>query len=510
MYAESIMIKTNYDLCVIGGGINGAGIARDAAGRGLSVLLVEARDLASATSSSSTKLIHGGLRYLEYFEFRLVRDSLVEREKLLGMAPHIIRPMRFVLPHDRQQRPYWMIRLGLFLYDRLGGRSKMPQTEALDLSLHKYGNPLKNDYERGFAYSDCWVEDSRLVVLNALSAAEKGADIALHTACTKLTPHEDYWTVDVENLISGAQHSVQAKMVVNASGPWVRSLLESSGLVAPDLPDVRLVKGSHIIIDRIFEGDQAYIIQQPDKRIVFVIPYEGRYTLIGTTEEDYEGAPQDARISDAEIEYLCASFNRAFERQITKDDVIWHYSGVRPLFNDGQESATSTTRDYHFYEHDETEAPMISVFGGKLTTYRILAQDVVDFLTADEDSWTEGEALPGGDIPDGDVDTYVVKNAARYSWLPEKLLRRYVGAYGTRIHVLLDGFTSLNDLGAHYGDQVYECELRYLVQYEFAHSAADIVWRRSKLGLHISDETLHNIDIAVQSIVAELAGEVSG
>lgn len=487
------MTEAEYDLCVVGGGINGAGIARDAAGRGLSVVLVEARDLASATSSASTKLIHGGLRYLEYFEFSLVRHSLLEREKLLHIAPHIIHPMKFILPHDDDQRPFWMLRLGLFLYDRLGGRQTVARSKAVEFAGNAYGAPLQHKYTKGFEYSDCWVDDARLVVLNVMDAREKGAEILTHTACTKIEADGQRWRMHLRDFRAGTERSIFAKKVVNASGPWVSGLLESSGLNAPDVPRIRLVKGSHIVIKKAFEGKHSYILQQPDKRIVFAIPYERDYTLIGTTEEEYEGAPIEAKISQDETEYLCAAFNRSFSKSITPDDVIWSYSGVRPLFDDGEDSATSATRDYVLHEHKDVAAPLISVFGGKLTTYRVLAQQAVDKLVGGRGHWTGAAPLPGGDIPRDDFPAFMQQKFDDYPFLPHALLNRYAHAYGSRLDVLLHGAQSVNDLGQDFGEGLYEAEVRYLIAHEFAVSAEDILWRRSKLGLHVSPETVQTL-----------------
>lgn len=398
------MNQAEYDLCVIGGGINGAGIARDAAGRGLSVLLVEAQDLAGATSSASTKLIHGGLRYLEHFEFRLVHDALKERETLLSMAPHIIRPMRFIMPHNPDLRPVWMIRLGLFLYDHLAGRKKLARSKGLNLHKDPVGAPLRSNYMQGFSYADCWVEDARLVVLNAKDAEERGATILTRTACTNLeTTGDGQWAVHLQDIRTRRPYCIKARQVVNAAGPWVRGFLDNSGLAQEDTPDVRLVKGSHIVVRRFFEGDHAYILQQPDKRIVFAIPYEKHYTLIGTTDVDYEGDPSNPVISDEETAYLCDAVNRYFKTPVVPGDVIWSYSGVRPLIKDGHEDASSVTRDYKLVREDRFGPPLLSVFGGKITTYRVLAEEAVDMIT-DNPAWTKGAPLPGGDIENGDID----------------------------------------------------------------------------------------------------------
>lgn len=502
VYSVISMTELHFDLCVIGGGINGAGIARDAAGRGLSVLLVEAQDLAGATSSASSKLIHGGIRYLEHFQFKMVHDALREREILLRNAPHLIRPIEFVLPHDGGQRPEWMLKIGLFLYDRLGGRSIMPRSRAVDLSVDTVGKPLKEQLLSGFVYSDCWGDDTRLVVLNAVDAAARNACILTHTQCQALKVENGRWTVGLCDLKTGRFFAISAAMVVNATGPWVGEFLERTGLSDNDhdVPKVRLVKGSHLILPRQYEGEQAYILQQPDKRIVFVMPYEGKYTLIGTTEEECKGDPREAMASDAEIAYLLAAYNRAFKNAISKDDLVFTYSGVRPLFDDGTQNASAVTRDYRIYHHKRYAPPMLSVFGGKLTTYRIVAESVVDKLMQlsgrHAGHWTANTHLTGGDIPHGDIAGFRAAQKMRYPWLPYDLLSRYVRMYGSRMDYFLYRCEQLADLGLHYGDDLYDVEIAYLRQYEWARCAEDILWRRSKLGLHLSDKTIHNLEQA--------------
>lgn len=499
------MNKADYDLCVIGGGINGAGIARDAAGRGLSVLLVEAKDLAAATSSSSTKLIHGGLRYLEYFEFSMVREALKEREVLLSIAPHLIRPMDFVLPHMEGQRPFWMIRLGLFLYDHLARRRVLKGSKALDFRVHAAGACLEGIYERGFQYSDCWADDARLVVLNAVDAARRGAEVLTHTPCTALEPDGRFWDVHLFDENTKQAKTVRASMVVNAAGPWVSDMLQRSGIGQDDdnLPKTRLVKGSHIITERLFDGDQSYILQQSDGRICFAIPYEDNYTLIGTTEEDYNDDPYQAGLSDDEMTYLVAAYNGYFSRKISKDDVLWSYSGVRPLFDDGDADATSVTRDYKLYMHPGCDAPLLSIFGGKLTTYRVLAEDVLETLLHLDNRyaprWTADEPLPGGGMRDGDFDAFLAQQFERYDWMPIGLVERYARSYGTCMDKFLRGAKGVKDLGKHFGDNVYEAEVVYLLQHEFAQSLEDILWRRTKLGLHVDNKTIKNIAAFLES-----------
>ena len=481
-----------FDLCIIGGGINGTGIARDAAGRGLSVVLLEARDLAAGTSSASTKLIHGGLRYLEYLEFKLVRESLKEREVLLSMAPFIIRPLEIVLPHERGQRPYWMIRLGLWLYDHLGGRKNLPRSKGFATADHEFGAPLAHHFKKAFVFADCWADDSRLVVLNAKSAAEKGARIMTHTPCTALQEEGNLWRIESGDKVC------KARMVVNAAGPWVSRLLAETGLDAPAVPKIRMVKGSHIVVKRRYEGEQAYMLQQRDGRIVFVIPYEGNFTLIGTTEEDYQGDPGQVGISPAEIDYLCQAYSTAFRDSLTEDDLEWAYSGVRPLFDHGTEDAKAVSRDYRIYKHENCTLPLISVFGGKLTTYRKLAENVVNMLCK-EPAWTAGVKLPGGDF--NHFPSFLERQQAFYPWLPPELCHRYARSYGTCMDKFLKRKTSLTDMGTHYGDYVYEAEIAYMIRYEWARGIEDILWRRSKLGLRINDETLHLLKEALPALL---------
>jgi len=498
------MTDLHYDLCVIGGGINGVGIARDAVGRGLSVLLVEADDLAGATSSASTKLIHGGLRYLEQREFGLVRKSLKERETLYKNAPHLIQPISCVLPHDDGQRPQWVLRCGLWLYDRIGGQISFPKSKVTSFDGEGYGQPLLTDYTSGFVYSDCWVDDTRLVVLNAVDAASRNAKILTRTSCEEMDVIDGRWRVGLRDVCSQERIDISASMVVNATGPWVSQFLKSVGIGGsdPDLPSVRLVKGSHLLLPMQYEGDHAYVLQQPDKRIVFVAPYEGKYTLVGTTEEDFFGDPRDARISDAEMGYLCDALNSAFTKKITPSDVVFTFSGIRPLLDDGEMSASEVTRDHLIYHHSRYDPPFLSVFGGKLTTHRILAEEVVDRLVrisghSDTGAWTGNEPLTGGDFGGLDFDAYLAQQAARYPWLPDDVVMRYVRSYGARMDYFLYSAQGIGDLGVHHGDGVYQAELDYLVTYEWAHNVEDIIWRRSKLGMHISDETLTNIEAAL-------------
>ena len=507
------MTVIDYDLCVIGGGINGVAIARDAAGRGLKVLLLEQGDLADATSSASTKLIHGGLRYLEYYEFKLVRESLHERELLMSLAPHVIWPLVFVLPHTGKQRPAWMIKLGLFLYDHLAKRAMLPASGSLSLRKDERGVPLQKEYKDAFTYADCWGDDSRLVVLNAMSAAQKGATILTRHRCTGLKHDEDCWAVEYDNVNKKkSSKSVKVSMVINAAGPWVEKLLKECqvGRDQARLPSVRLVKGSHLIVKRQYKGEQAYLLQQDDKRIIFAIPYERNYTLIGTTEEEYEGDPKEARASDYEIGYLIDAYNRFFSKQITKGDILWTYSGVRPLysFKDAEgESATSATRDYYLHKHLNYLAPMISVFGGKLTTHRKLAEDAVNQILHLGDRiakpWTHTQALPGGDILNADFDAFLAAQGQRYKWLPKALLKRYARSYGTCMDVFLRDARKLDELGEDFGGHVYEAEILYLLRYEFAQTAEDVFWRRSKLGLHVEDTVIEKVELYMKAYLRD-------
>ena len=486
-----------YDLLVIGGGINGAGIARDAAGRGLSVLLCEQDDLAAHTSSASTKLIHGGLRYLEYYEFGLVRKSLQEREVLLRAAPHIIRPLSFVMPHNPGLRPAWMIRAGLFLYDHLGKRDLLPGSQSIDLRAHAAGQPLKPELTKGFMYADAWVEDARLVVLTALDAAERGAKILTHTRCVSARRYADMWDVTLQPAGDQPAQVVRCRVLVNAAGPWVMSVLDKV-LGKQSQRHMRLAKGSHIIVRRLFEHDHAYLLQNADKRILFAIPYERDFTLIGTTDVEYEGDPANVAITNEEIGYLCKMANQYFAHEISPADVIWTYSGVRPLLADETANLSAVTRDYLLESDAMSErAPLLSVFGGKITTYRRLAEEALDSLAISlshmKPAWTASAPLPGGDIPNADFDGFLTEFRRANAWLPEPLARRYARAYGTRVDRLLAGARSLAELGEDFGDGVYEAEIGYLVSQEWATTAEDVLWRRSKLGLHVSADTARRV-----------------
>ncbi|MBL6931890.1 MAG: glycerol-3-phosphate dehydrogenase [Rhodospirillales bacterium] len=486
--------KTVYDIAIIGGGVNGCGIARDAAGRGLSVYLAEKDDLASGTSSASTKLIHGGLRYLEHYEFKLVRESLREREVLWAMAPHIIHPLRFVLPHAKGLRPVWLIRLGLFLYDHLGGRDRLPGSHFVDLSVDAAGSPLHSSFTRGFEYSDCWVDDSRLVVLNARDAADKGAEI--HTRCevSAATRHGNEWRLEVQDTQSKASSSIRARVLVNATGPWIGDVI-ADRIAAPSKAGIRLVKGSHIVVPRMFDHDRAYIFQNPDQRIVFAIPYQQDYTLIGTTDLDYSGHPEDARAEASEVSYLCAAISEYFSKPVEPDDVVWSYSGIRPLYADGASAAQEATRDYVLdLDGSADKAVVINVFGGKITTYRNLAEAVLGKLKpwfpTMRTPWTRGAVLPGGDFPIDGGKELLKKLTEKYPQMDHKLIERLALTYGTLSTQVLGGAESQSDLGHHFGAGLYQREIEYLIEFEWARTMEDILWRRTKLGLRMSDEEI--------------------
>jgi glycerol-3-phosphate dehydrogenase len=500
-----------FDLAIIGGGINGCGIARDAAGRGWGVFLCEANDLGSGTSSASTKLIHGGLRYLEHYEFRLVREALMEREVLWSIAPHIVWPLRFLLPYHKKLRPSWLLRLGLFLYDNIGGRKKLPKTRVVDLTRDPTGEPLKPTFKRGFEYSDCWVEDSRLVVLNAMAAAELGATIAPRTRCVSAARRDGLWHVGVRDEDTGRITTIQARGLVNAAGPWVGDVAQTVMRNNSRAP-VRLVQGSHIVVPKLYDHSGCYIFQNEDKRIFFAIPYEQDFTLIGTTDQDYKGDPALVHATDEEISYLCRSTSDYLRRPVTPDMVVWTYSGVRPLYDEtGESAAQAATRDYVLKLDAEAGAPpLLSVFGGKITTYRRLAEAALGQLTSHLPTvsgkvagWTAKAPLPGGDFPMQGFEVTLRTAAARYPFLPESHLRRLLRAYGTRIHDMLAGMASLTDLGTVFGADLTEAELRYLVRCEWARTANDVLWRRSKLGLRLTKAEANRVEGALQRITPE-------
>ncbi len=490
------------DVLIVGGGINGAGIARDAAGRGLSVVLCEKDDLAQHTSSASTKLIHGGLRYLEHYEFNLVRKALIEREVLLRAAPHIMWPMRFVMPHDRGQRPAWMIRAGLYLYDFLAKREILPGSGAIDLRTHAAGKPLKPEFTRGFIYSDGWVDDARLVVLNARDAADRGAEVFTHMACESAQRVGDRWQARLRRA-DGSAIEVSARALVNAAGPWAAHFLKEA-VAQPTGKALRLVKGSHIVVKKMFDHPYAYIFQNPDGRIVFAIDYEQDFTLVGTTDLEYTGDTNKVAIDQSEIDYLCRLTERYFRKPLQPSDVVWSYSGVRPLLEDDSANASEITRDYKLAIEGDS-APLLSVFGGKITTFRKLAEEAVDMIAPKlgntRGTWTEHACLPGGDLygsPQNravlEFDGWVAALQQEYAWLPPKLIARYARAYGTRTHKILEGRRSVADMGEVLAEGLYEAELDYLTKCEWATSGADILWRRSKLGLHLPAGSEQKID----------------
>ncbi|MGF1561155.1 MAG: glycerol-3-phosphate dehydrogenase [Geminicoccaceae bacterium] len=482
-----------YDLAIIGGGVNGCGIARDAAGRGLSVYLCEKADLAQGTSSASTKLFHGGLRYLEYYEFRLVREALKEREVLLRAMPHISWPLRFVLPHHKELRPAWLLRLGLFIYDHLGGREILPGTKTLDLRNDPAGAPLKDSFTKGFEYSDCWVEDSRLVVLNAVDARARGASINPRTRCMSARRDGDVWQLTCSDSDGGERTTIRARALVNAGGPWAAEVINGvAGLTTAD--KIRLVRGSHIVTRKLFDHDRAYIFQNADNRIIFAIPYETDYTLIGTTDAEHDASPDQVVCADNEAEYLRLAASDYFKAAISPDDVVWRYAGVRPLYDDGASSATAATRDYVIKVEARGGAPMVNIFGGKITTYRKLAEAALGklqpYFPAMGPAWTAGGHLPGGAFSPLAVDEQVKGLRARYGFLDEPWARRLIRAYGTQAVEILGDASAAADLGEHFGATLYAAEVRYLMGHEWARTADDVLWRRSKLGLRVTtDET---------------------
>ena len=507
--------------------MNGCGIARDAAGRGLKVCVAEMNDLASATSSASTKLFHGGLRYLEYFEFRLVREALIERETLLRAMPHISWPMRFVLPYSpdmrfesatpasrlltrimpwmKGRRPAWLIRLGLFLYDRMARRELLPGTSSLDLLSAPEGQPLKPSFKKAFEYSDCWIEDSRLVVLNARDAESRGAEICVRTRVLSARRNGDLWDIETLDQLTGGRKRRTARLLVNAGGPWAAEVL--TGVAGTNSSaSLRLVRGSHLVTRRLYDHDKCYFFQGPDGRIIFTIPYETDFTLIGTTDEDHESPSITPTCTDKERDYLLAFASRYFRTPLSADDVVWSYSGVRPLYDDGADNASAATRDYVLAVDADGGAPLLSVFGGKITTYRKLAEAALEKITKHLPKtgkpWTAGAPLPGGDFPVGDFDALIGDLRSRYPFLDERWARRLVRAYGTEAEEVLGNAKSPADLGPCFGANLTEREVNWLVDKEFACTAEDIVWRRSKLGLRMSTQEIEALDEYSRELVA--------
>ncbi|GLQ32668.1 glycerol-3-phosphate dehydrogenase [Litoribrevibacter albus] len=491
------MNTQTFDLVIVGGGINGAGIAADAAGRGLSVYLCEQKDFASATSSASSKLIHGGLRYLEHYEFRLVKEALKEREVLLEIAPHLVKPMRFILPHQPHLRPAWMIRSGLFLYDHLGKREKLQGSHKVKF---RGESSLDDKIKKGFEYADCWVDDARLVITNLLSAQENGAVIRNHTKCIDAKREDGYWHCVMEDTPFGGgerkRYTVKAKALVNAAGPWVASFIKDQ--VETKSPyGIRLIKGSHIVVPRIHKGDEAFILQNEDQRIVFVIPYLEKFSLIGTTDVEYKGDPGKVAISAEEVDYLLTVTNKHFKHQLTPADLIWTYSGVRPLCDDESDNPSAITRDYTLAMTQPESAPLLSVFGGKITTYRKLAEAAMtklgDYFPEMGEAWTKQKALPGGDFPHGKAQ-FKLMLEERYPWLRQDTINRYSDAYGTLCMKFLDTVRSPEDMGTHFGNGLYSCEVDYLVRNEWVISAEDLLWRRTKLGLFLDHQQQNHLN----------------
>lgn len=520
------------DLFVIGGGVNGAAIARDAAGRGMRVTLAEMADLANATSSASTKLFHGGLRYLEYFEISLVRHALVERETLLRAMPHISWPMRFVLPyhHDMRfdtstpvshvvgtvmpwlkgRRPSWMIRLGLFLYDHLGGRRILPGTRSLDLRKDPAGAPLNDKFVKAYEYSDCWVEDSRLVVLSVRDAEARGAQILTRTQVLSAERKGDLWDIETEDGETGARKRHQARCLVNAGGPWVEEIVRNR-VRLNTAEGIRLVRGSHIVTKKLFDHGKCYFFQGSDGRIIFAIPYETDFTLIGTTEMDHGTDPsRTATAAEEEQDYLCAFASEYFKKPVTRDNIVWTYSGVRPLYDDGAKSATAATRDY-VLSLDDNGPPVLSVFGGKITTHRVLAEQVIAKIAPFFDdlpgAWTAGASLPGGDFPVDEVEVILASLVSDYPFLDLRWARRLVRAYGTEAAVVLGGATTPDELGQGFGATLTAREVEWLMDREYARTAEDVVWRRSKLGLRMKSDQIAALDDWMRARRAENAGE---
>ena len=494
-----------YDLAIIGGGINGAGIARDAAGRNLSTVLIEQDDLAGHTSSASTKLIHGGLRYLEHGELRLVRESLAERERLLAIAPHIVRPLRFVLPYMDGLRPRWLLRLGLFVYDHAGGRERLAASEPLQLAGTPVGEPLHASLQTGFAYSDCWVEDSRLVVLNALDAAERGAHVLVRTRVEAAGSERGRWELRCRDLLHGREFTLRARVLVNATGAWVNDVLQRARL--EPVQRLRLVKGSHLILRRLYEGDHAYLLQSPDRRVVFAIPFEREFTLVGTTDVPFGGDPARVEISAAEREYLLACLSRFFRQPVSERDIRGSYAGVRGLFDDGSRAASRISRDYHLeLQHGEGAAPLLSVYGGKITTYRRLAEHALSMLREPlgidtAASWTANAALPVGDIADADLEGFTARACTAWPELPRPLLARLARTYGTRMGRIIGQARTAADLGPPLAGDLHAAELRYLVETEWARTAEDVLWRRTRLGLTAPASAVHDLQDAVAKLL---------
>src|SRR5947209_1779574 len=505
-------LDRTFDLAIIGGGINGCGIARDAAGRGHSVFLCEMNDLASGTSSRATKLVHGGLRYLEYYEFRLVREALIEREILWQIAPHIIRPLRFVLPHHDGLRPAWLLRLGLFLYDHIGGRNLLPPTRSVDLTRDEVGKPLvPKRFAKGFEYSDCFVDDARLVILTARDAADRGAEIRTRSRAVEIRQADGIWQLTVENTLNGDRSTISARVLINAGGPWVEQVL-ASGAGVNAKAKVRLVQGSHIVVPKLYAHDRAYMFQNGDGRIVFAIPYQDDFTLIGTTDRDFVGDPSKVTASSEEIKYLCDSVSEYLAKPVKPEDVVWTYAGVRPLYDDGASEAKAATRDYVFELDTPGGAPLLSIYGGKITTYRRLAEEALERLSPylrsakAREGWTAKSPLPGGDLDVSAVAAMSAELQRNYPFLTPGHANRLVHAYGTRAVKLLGTAKSMADLGKSFGASLTEKEIKYLMAVEWALTADDIVWRRSKLGLRLTADQIAAIDTWIAADAISVQG----
>ena len=495
-----------FDLLVIGGGINGCGIAADAAGRGLRVLLAERDDLASGTSSASSKLVHGGLRYLEHYDFQLVRDSLIEREVLLAIAPHIVWPLRFVLPHGPGSRPAWLIRAGLLLYDLLARRRVIPRSRSIDLGTDPAGRPLREGLSRGFAYWDCCVDDARLVVLNARAAADRGAEILTRFPVVGIEPDGHFWRVRIAG--PDGERAVLARTLVNAAGPWVNRV--ASLFAAPRItshPPLRLVKGSHIVVPRVAGADDAYLLQNPDGRIVFALPFEGRFTLIGTTDVAFTGDPAMVAIDAAEEAYLLDVASRWFRQPITAGDIVWRYAGVRPLYDDASADPSAVTRDYRLeLSAGGTTPPLLTIMGGKITTYRRLAEEAMDRLAPHlarcGPAWTAGAPLPGGDIPGADFKAFLARLLAAYPGIAPDRVERLARRHGSLITTVLGDARTMADLGENLGGGLTAREVAYFRDHEWARTAEDVLWRRTKVGLHLAPDARERTARAIERILA--------
>lgn len=487
----------DFDVFIIGGGINGAGIARDASGRGFSVCLCDAGDFGGGTSSASTKLVHGGLRYLEHFEFRLVREALIEREILWQMAPHIIWPLRFILPHHKGLRPAWLLRLGLFLYDHLGGRKLLPATRTLNLQSDMAGKSLRPVFKKAFEYSDCWVEDSRLVILNLQDAKAKGADIRPRTGAHKAEFNNGKWDIELEDKITGERENIRASVIINATGPWVDEVMKNV-FGKNDSKNVRLVRGSHIVIKKKYQHDRAYIFQNSDDRIIFAIPYENDYTLIGTTDAEQDNIFEKPKISQSEIDYLCEMASEYFKEPVKQEDVVWTYSGVRPLYDDGASKAQEATRDYVIRQEETLgDGSLFNIFGGKITTFRRLAESVMeeieDRLGVRKNKWTSGAVYSGGDFTTDGYDDLVEQYSSKYPFVQKELMKRLVRLYGTNTLEILNDAKDIKSLGTDFGEGLYQREVEYLMKHEWVFEASDILYRRTKLGIRMTEQQVKKL-----------------